>query len=202
MIILYIILIIAALIMLLLLLPARCVIMLNSDGGEILLKYLFFKYRLYPSGEIKRDVEKDIKEEKEEEKKDDKSGNVKRQLKILRTLISDILKTLKRLLKYTVNHAVTVEQFSISAVFGTEDPASAGMLCGMAYSAVYSAITVMQNNMKLKNYSVNITPDFYNSVFSGGVYIRIRTRIAHMIVLLFTLLNLVIKYILTARKIT
>lgn len=198
MIILYILLIITAVFLLLILAPARCILVINSDGGEITLKYLFLRIKLYPSEKKKSNTEKE--EKKEEKTKNKKNADIKNLIKTANSIKSNLFKTLSKLLRYISRHAVTIEELNISSRFGTGDPANTGMLYGAANAALYGIIGKLKSTMKLKKHNITLEPDFDNTVFSAGLYMRLRTRIVHMFYLLCILLNLVIKYRSAARR--
>ncbi len=196
MVILYIILIILALLIIISLLPARLIFLINSDGTVIELKYMFFKLRLYPSSKTKENVENG-----EAEKQKKKKQHSKNQFEILKSLFSDVIKTAKWLLHYIFCHAITIEELNIGATIGAPDPADTGMICGGAYAVIFQILGFMNQNMKLKKYEVDITPDFDNCIVSGGIYAILRTRIAHAFIILFMVLKLVIKYKQLSRRI-
>ncbi len=196
MIVLYIVLIILALLITVSLIPARFVFLINSDGTTIDLGYAFFKSRLYPTQKPKnRDTEN--KETKETENKQQS----KKQFVILKDLFDEIIKTSKQILHYIFAHAITIEELTISATVGTSDPADTGMVCGSAYAAIFQVLGFMKQNMKLKKHSVDIIPDFDNCVVKGGLHAILHTNLAHVLIISFMLLPLIIKYKLLSRRI-
>ena len=186
--------IIVALLIAISLVPARCTILINSDGAQIDIKYLFLKLCLFPR-------EKNVVKVENENEETKKKSNKKKQFDILTAMLGDIIKTTKRLLGYIFHYAVTIEELSISAAIGTKDPADTGMLCGGAYAVIYQTIGMLNAHTKIKRHSVEISPDFENEVISGGLFAVIRTRIAHLIIILFMLLKLITKYITISRRI-
>ena len=197
---LYIILIILAILLILLLLPARCIFLINSDGSSIDLKYAFFKFHLYPSSKTGRGV---VKDEEKKTAKDTKktSDNKKNQFDILKNMLGDIIKYAKKIIKYIFHNAITIEKLNISAHIGTGDPADTGIICGSAYASVFGALGFLSKHTKLKEHSVDIIPDFDNTVISGGLYAVLRTRIAHILILLTMVLKLIGKYKTVSRRI-
>ena len=97
-------------------------------------------------------------------------------------------------MRYIAHHAITIENLNISAKIGTGDPADTGIICGAAYSVIYQLIGTLSAAMKLKDHNVIIDPDFDNSEFSAGIYVHLRTRLAHLIILALFLAKLLIKY--------
>ncbi len=196
MIVIYIILIILALLLILCLLPVRLVFLINSDGATIDLGYMFLKMRLYPSLKTKHKAENNKKTEEEKKKKESN-----KQFEISKELFGEIIKTTKRLLRYIFHHAITIEELNISATVGTSDPADTGIICGSAYAAIFQALGFMKQNMKLKKFNVDISPDFDNCTISGGMYTVLRTRIARAFIMLYIILQLATKYKLLSRRI-
>ncbi len=196
MIVLYIILIILALLLIISLLPVRLVFVINSDGATIDLKYMFFKIKLYPSSKAKSKVE-----DKEVAKEKTNKQRSKNQFDVLKGLLGEILKSAKRLIHYIFCHAITIEELNISAKVGTDDPADTGIICGSAYAVIFQVLGTMSHHMKLKKHNVDISPDFDNCAISGGLYALLRTRIAHALVILYIVLQLIIKYKLLSRRI-
>ena len=200
MIALYIILIILAILLILSLLPARCIFLINSNGSSIDIKYAFFKFHLYPSSKTGRGV---VKDEEKKTSKDTKktSDDKKNQFDILKSMLGDIIKYAKKIIKYIFHNAITIEKLNISAHIGTGDPADTGIICGSAYASVYGALGFLSKHTKLKEHSVDVFPDFDNTVLSGGLYAILRTRIAHILILLTMVLKLTGKYKTISRRI-
>ncbi len=196
MVILYIILIILALLIIISLLPARLEFLINSDGTVIDVKYVFIKLRLYPSSGVKENSQSS-----EDEKQKKKKQHSKKQFEILKSLFGDIIKTAKKLLSYIIHHAITIENIDINAKVGTSDPADTGIICGGAYASIFQVLGFIKQNMKLKKYNVKILPDFDNCIVKGRMYAVLRTNIAHIIVILFIVLKLVMKYKKLSRRI-
>ncbi len=196
---LYIILTILAILLILSLLPARCIFLINSDGSSIDIKYAFFKFHLYPSSKTGRGVVKD--EEKKTASETKASEGKKNQFNILRNMLDDIIKYAKRIIKYIFHNAITIEKLNISAHIGTGDPADTGIICGGAYASVFGVLGFLSKHTKLKEHSVDISPDFDNTVISGGLYAILRTRIAHILILLTMVLKLIGKYKTISRRI-
>jgi len=191
MIILYIFIIILGLFVIASIIPIRCNFSANTEGTELKVRYLFFKYTLLPA-QSRKEKPKPDKPTKTEGKT--KKIDVKKTFAIIKEAKDDILKISGQAVRYIAKHAITLENFNISAKIGTGDPADTGMICGAAYSVVYQSIGVLVSAARLKDYNVLINPDFDNSTFSAGVHIRLRTRLVHLLILAVFLLRLLIKY--------
>ncbi len=187
-----IILIILILLALVFTIPIKFEAAINTEGAEIKIKYLFFKFTLFP-------VDKSEKADKTKKKSKNKSKtpsdkNSKKQLKFLYYFKNDLVSSIKKIVNYVLSHAIIIKKLNINIKIGTGDPADTGMLCGGLYSFVYSAIGLLQASTKLKDHNVIIDPDFENTSFQAGAYALLSTRLAHIFVLLITLIRLLIKY--------
>lgn len=192
MIALYIVLIILAILMIILLIPVRIFLRLNVDDGEVTIKYAFLKIKLYP---------REVMEKSEEEPDENKSDNDEPKKKPDKAMYFDFLKAIfddfkaiaSKLGRYTLRHAVRIRELNVSGVFGLGDPMYTGMLCGVIYPLIYNAIGVLDRNMRLDKWDVNLNPDFNNMKLSAGIYAEIRTRAAHFIAMLLISLGSLIR---------
>lgn len=189
---LYIAMIIIAVIGLIILIPVTAVISfaLNGSENEIIIRYLFFKLKLYPAEEKKKKSKKTDPEEKEP---DGKKKDIKGYIRTVRVSWDEIMQGVSKLLQYVVKRAITVSELNISAEFGLENPMNTGLAAGAANAAVYNVIGLLDRHAKLKKWSVDLRPDFDEPRMEAGVYCRLRTRIAHIFPLLAILLTTFIK---------
>lgn len=186
-----IILLVLALILLLLIAKIRIRIMMSTgDDNEIILKYLFFKVKLLP-----KTFTKDIGEEASKKNKGKKTKRTDKN-KHLRNLIDrkdDAKDGIFSLVRYIIDHALTVEELNISASFGLFDAMQTGILTGALNAFVYNIIGILDRNTKLKKWDVNLTPDFDNAVFKGGIYCVLRTTPMHLLAFSTILLRAIFK---------
>ena len=187
-----IILIILILLALVMIVPIKFEASVNTLGAQIKIKYLFFKFTLYPAD--KKEKEDKTQEKSKEKSKTSSEKNVKKQLKFLYYFKNDLVSAIGEIVKYILSHAIIIEKLNINAKIGTGDPADTGMLLGGLYSFVYSAIGLLHASTRLKEHNVIIDPDFEGANFQAGVYALLTTRLAHIFVLLITLVKLLIKY--------
>lgn len=182
---LYIVLIILAVIMLLFALPIDCVINVSYNDtenmGEIIVKYLFLKFKIFPSEkeaeEAAEDAEQEVEKEEPEKDKKDPAGVVKFGKTVYTEFKDDILDILNFFFRKTIR----VKELNISSVFGTGDPMYTGIALGAANAAVYNAIGVIDRNMKLDKWHVVINGDFDKACIAAGVYMKIRTNCLYII---------------------
>lgn len=177
---LYITFIILALIGLIMLLPITAVISfaLNSDENEIVIRYLFFKLKLYPKESV--DEEAPREEAEKEPQKDKKKKNALNYVETVRLSWTEMRYGISKLLEYVLKRAIIIKELNISVRFGTGDPMNTGLAYGGANAVVYNVIGLLDNHARLKKWNVELEPDFDNAVIEAGVYCRLRTRIAHI----------------------
>ncbi|HIT85948.1 MAG TPA: DUF2953 domain-containing protein [Candidatus Ornithomonoglobus intestinigallinarum] len=166
------------------LIPIRLTAFVNADGGEIKLGYAFLKLTLYPRPKKQHEKKSGGKTRSDGEKpKEKREFDIKELIKIFYAVKDDFFELLRVSSRYLAKHMIKIRELNISARFGTGDPAYTGMLCGAVYPAVYNAVGFADRHMRLKNRSVELSPDFNRACFSAGAYIEISTNILHFIVL-------------------
>ncbi len=181
---LYIILIILAVIMLLFLIPIDLRIRLscgeNGSEGVINVSYGFIKYTILPAK--KKDKSEKAKEKKEKEEKTKKDKDEKKQgntlllvKNVYTSLKDDIVKLINKFLKKTLR----IKELNISSRFGTGDAMYTGIAYGTASSFVYGLVSLADRHMTLDKWNVSLDADFDRACFSGGFYVKIRTRIMY-----------------------
>lgn len=164
--------------------PVRLTALVSLDERELVLRYAFLRFTVYPRSEKTKKHKKEEKQDREQPQKEGiKSGDVLRLLKFLKESKDDIKAVLSRTSEYMLKHAVKIRELNVSARFGTGDPAYTGMLCGAVYTAVYSAIGYAVRHMRLKKWSAELTPDFNRAYLSAGMYVQLSTNIFHGIAL-------------------
>lgn len=189
--VLYVTLIIIAIIGLIMLLPIKAVISfaLNSDENEIVIRYLFFKLKLYPKEVAEEEASKENGGTEEEKKK--KSS--KDFLETVKLTWSEMRWGISKLLEYILKRAIIIKELNISARFGTGDPMNTGLAYGGANAVVYNIIGLLDRQARLKKWSVELDPDFDNAVVEAGIYCRLHTRILHIFPLAAIILRTFVK---------
>lgn len=191
---LYIILIIAALIGLLLLLPIDCVADFSynkeNSRGAAVIKYAFFKFRIYP---LEKEIKKAEKETEKEAEKEEKELDPWGVTELVRTVYNELWDEISALIRQLFKRTVRIKELNISAKFGTENPMYTGIAAGAANSFVYNTIALIDKNMTLDSWNVFLEPDFDNACLCAGVYAKIRTSIKNILALGFKAAVLLLK---------
>lgn len=199
----YIVIAVIAVLMLALLIPVDCVIDLSyndkENRGAVIIKYLFFKFKIFPMEKEAEEIGKDIERETDEPAKDKK--DITGMIKFARTVYAELKPEILRLLNHFFTHTIEIRELNISSRFGTGDPMYTGIASGAVNAAVYNTVSVIDRHMTLDKWNVSLEPDFDNACMAVGVYIRIRTRIAYVIKLGFMAAVLLLRIKKVSRRI-
>ena len=177
----YILLIIIALIMLLSLVRINVVadFSYKSENNELYIKFLFIKSHLYPK--VKKDVDKGIEDyEENPEKINKETAGILERLAGAKYLYTNLKKDILKLLNYTFEKAIAIDELNISGVIGTGNPMYTGLVYGAVNSVVFGFLGTADRKMKLEKHHTDIKADFDNAVFSAGVYAVIYTRAMYL----------------------
>ena len=155
-----------------------------ENAGEIYVKYLFFKKKLFPREKKKETAEKATEEKSDTtaEKKDfDYYKSVlDSTARIFNLLKNDIVK----LLDYITSKAVVIKNISFDFTFGLDEPMYTGILTGIVYGVVYNILGTVDAHTNLKKHCVNIKPDFDNICHSIQFDCILRLKNVHIIFIL------------------
>lgn len=195
---LYIVLIILAVIGFLLLIPIKVIISfaVDDDNNEILVRYMFLKFRIYPGKEKKSG--KKTQEEKSEKQK--KTPDIKKYLHTTWDSREDIKKGISDILYYMIHHAVTVNELNISACFGFDDAMKTGIAAGWINAAVYNFIGLLDRFSRIRKWNVSLKPDFNSKCIKAGIYCVISTNTAHIFALGGIMLKMFLKFLRNIKK--
>lgn len=172
---LYIALIILAVIMIIILIPADCVIDFSynneKNNGNVVIKYLFLKFRILPPEKKKEEVS--------EEKKPKDKKDIIGQLEFGKAVYGELKQDILKIINHFFNRTIRIKELNISSRFGTGDPMYTGIAAGAANAAVYNAVAFIDRHMTLDEWNVSLDADFDNACIAAGIYIKIRTRILY-----------------------
>lgn len=189
----YIILSILAVLAILFLIPIHGVLTISYsdgyEGTELYGKFLFFKLPIYLSKKRKIAETYEEEEEKEEEEEHPNLKRLKPVKKIYK-LINMMSDDIYRIIKMLVSRMAKIKRIAIEASIGTDDAMQTGLAVGAANGFVYTLLGMMDNTMKLKEYSVNIEPDWNREIVDAGLYVDIYTNTFHLIRLFGALVSL------------
>lgn len=176
-----------------------------EDDVTVSLKWLFLKFDILPKHEKKPKKEKK-KKEKEKEKKENeivsepkkkKNDNMfvrfyhNRGVEGVVQLLKDAAKALGGMFK-RIGRAFLFEELFIALTVGAGDSAETAIKYGKTCSAAFPAMGFIVNNMRVKKYSIDISPDFIYGNNAAKLHTRISVRpislINAIIIVLFELL--------------
>lgn len=171
----------AILVLIVLLLSIKITLIADYDNElNIVIKWLFFKAKLYPPKEKKGKKKKGVKKTKKISKKKEKPNTLRRLLKEQGfkgafNFLKDISKLLKHTVKKVLKRTIIKELF-IDITVVAEDSAKTAIKYGEICSGAYSAIALLSSLMKVRKKDININTDFLANKttvkFRLNVYIR------------------------------
>ena len=164
----------------------------TGNEGEIEIRYLFLKFKVFPKKE--ETAEKEIEEvEKKEETKDRKKHDLIKYFKIFAEVFDDLKKGVFSLLNYIIHHLITLKKLNISAIYGTGDAMYTGIMTGLVNGFVYNIVGLLSRNVKLKDYNINLKENFSEKELSAGVFCVLNTNVWHILALGAIVLKTAIK---------
>ena len=163
---------------------------------EIKLKFLFFKFVIFPKAEAEKKVKKKEKPKKEKPKKEKPKKDIKSTLSLVKDMYRTVLDAVGNILSYVDNHQIAVKTIRISARLGLGDSAATGMATGVAYAFVYNTIGWISRHTKLGSYTVNIEPNFNTKHIDAGVFCVFRSNLLKIIALCVFLVKEALKVII------
>lgn len=188
-------------------------------------KWLFIKFRIYPEDEEKKAKKEAKKAEKEQKKKNSKKEKPKKEkteesaspksnifrdfynnqgfaatVNLIRTAAAQLGGFLKGVYRAFVIENLTV----LLKVSAGDDAAQTAIKYGKVCSAVYPAMGFICSNMKVKQYDVNVVPDFISAentaTFKLSLSVRPIKLTNAVIVLAFRLIFKVLLKLLKGSK--
>jgi len=138
----------------------------DKDKLRIIIKFLFFKIKVFPVSP---------KKQKKSETKDKTDENL--------DVISSVKKAVFHLTDFIkiIKHKLTISDFKLTAEIGTGDAAQTAILCGTCYAAVYSVLGPLQNIFIINPPQILINPVYNGKTakveYSGKISARVITYI-------------------------
>lgn len=170
----------------------------DTSNAEVILKYGFITYKLYP-----KKKEKSKKEEKEEDKQEkeplsfeQKKQEIEKYIRIFNNIKGDV----SRVLTYMTKRAVVFDNIEIKSEFGFEDAMQTGIFTGIYNGFVYSILGVIHNNSKLKKMDVNLSPNFDKKCFYNRFCCILHIKTVHIMIIAFKVLKIYRKIKKEGRK--
>lgn len=153
------------LILLLLASPVSLSVRLEQEW-QVVLRYLFLSFRLWPQKEKEETAEPETTE-KEKEKNEEKAGKKallldtlkRRSIPGLLDLLSEAASLAVSVLKRFLSH-VHVSEFDLCLTVAGEDAANVALQYGNACAVVYPAVHALMAACRCSRYGVSVVPDF------------------------------------------
>lgn len=183
-----------------LLIPVRLEVLYEKaeeQNAEVILKYGFVKFKLYPNKKEKEKKEKTEetaeKEEKIPEKEpfsfEKKKAELEKYIRIFEKIKKDVIKVLS----YLAKRAVKIDYIEIKSEFGFEDAMQTGIFTGLFNGFVYSVLGVIHHNMTLRDMKVNLEPKFEKKCFNNHFYCILHIKTVHIMIIAFNVLKIYAK---------
>lgn len=136
-----------------------------SDKLTLRLRVLFLTFTLIPQKEKKKQKKPKRKKKKEKDQKSDKSYvkklSSKKGVEGIVSMIVELAKLAGTTLKGLLSHTV-INKFDVKLTVVGEDAADTALKYGKVCSVFYPAVTIICENAKCKDYSLDVAPDFAN----------------------------------------
>lgn len=176
----------------LLLFPIRLCVSYTKDEDSSIstadIKYMFFKFRVYPNGKPKKEKQKQ-KSEKKKVSFEEKKTLLGQYIEIFNAIKNDIIK----ILDYASSKALVIEKIGVNIDFGFEDAMNTGIFTGLLNGFVYNVLGVIHHRARLEEMNVNIQPVFGNPCFKTHIECIFRLKNVHIIVVAVNVLKLLRK---------
>ncbi|WHH59443.1 DUF2953 domain-containing protein [Petroclostridium sp. X23] len=88
------------------------------------------------------------------------------------------------------------EDFIFHFDFGFGDAALTGMASGLIWGACYNTLSIIDNNLVLKQQDIRINPCFNDTIFQIKWYCIFSIRIVHIIIIFFIFIYSIIRYMI------
>lgn len=179
---------------LLLLLPIVVTADLGSEPA-VFLKYLCFKFRLYPKPQKQKKEKPEKKgQQKQQQKSHRKKKTERKSISHYVDKYGDLVKSALKLLGKLTKH-LTVNRLEVSVTVGDEDAAKVAVEYGAVCAALYPTLGLLDSVLEIKQSEINITPDYDSKTSKGTFYADVRIRAFHVVAALFGLASSLIKYL-------
>ena len=188
---------IIAVIFVLLMLPVRLLVDYKKDEitneTSFVIKYLFWKFRLF---EEKDKPKEKPKQEKEPLSFEEKRDKVSKYIKIF----EDTKDEAAEILDYASQNALVFEKIYTDIEFGFEDAMHTGIFTGVLNGFVYGVLGFIHQHSRLLDMRVNIQPIFDNPCFKMKAGCILRLKNVHIIIVAINILKILRKIRKTERS--
>lgn len=163
---------------LLLLLPI--VVTADLDGEpEVFVKWLCFKFQLYPKKQKKKKPKKN-KSVKDVQKADVKKKNNNKSISHYVDKYGDLLKAVLKSVGNLLKH-LKINRLEVSVVVGDEDAAKVAVEYGAVCAVLYPVLGLLDSAIDIKQSEISINPDYNSKTSKGRFYADVRIRAFHVL---------------------
>ena len=159
---------------------------INEFSAQV--RFLFVKIPLYPRPKKKEAAEKKRNEEKEKNEKDEKDASKSKIREILEQkglsgflgIIREFSSVATGAAKKLFSHLV-IDRIILHVTVADEDAAQAAILYGEVCAGVYTPMGILLNQLKYKEYHIEVVPDFQKKKCGIQFYAKIHIRLLFLI---------------------
>ncbi len=188
-----------ALIFVLLMMPIRLLVDYKKDEvtneKSLVLKYMFFNFKLFGDKKKEKPKEKP-KEEKKPISFAEKRDKVSKYIQIF----EDTKDEVRQILDYAADRAIVFEKIYTDIEFGFEDAMHTGIFTGVLNGFVYGVLGFIHQHSRLLDMRVNIQPNFENPCFKVQAGCILRLKNVHIIIVAINILKILRKIRKTERS--
>ena len=190
--------VLSALFVLFLLIDVRIEVCFDYDEVEkksnVLLKYGFIKYTIYPKKNPKKTAKAQKKSGTEEEKEEQFSfENKKREIEKYIRIFDAIKGEITKLLSYLARRAVVFDKIEVKSDFGFEDAMDTGIFTGIYNGFIYSVIGVIHHTSTIRDMDIKLQPIFGKKCFYNRFSCILHIKTVHIIIIAFSVLKILRK---------
>ena len=157
-------------------------IIVTADLGgepEVFLKWLCFKFRLYPK-KPKTKKGKRGKSAKTSSKTDAKKKSRNKSISHYVDKYGDLLKAVLKSVGNLLKH-LKINCLEVSVVVGDEDAAKVAVEYGAVCAVLYPVLGLLDSAIDIKQSEISIKPDYNSKTSNGRLYADVRIRVFHVL---------------------
>ena len=159
--------------------PIRFGIRYEKKNVEEWLRIGFFKLELNKKEKKEKAIQKESDEVQNSEKpKQSLTSKIKKGINIYNNNAEDI----KGVVGYVAKKAIIFDDIDVNFEYGTDNPATTGILYGVINGIVYGILGVIANSIKVKKQNIIISPDFNSAKIEIGAGCIVKLKNVHIII--------------------
>ena len=137
----------------------------------------------------KQTKKKKVSQKGDTQNKKNKSYKISDVINIYNVFSEDIHK----LIEYSANNALVFKNIDIRIDYGTGDAATTGITYGIISGIIYTLTGIIDSVCGVQSKSIQLSPDFFNSLFTADCGCILRLRNVHIIIIAIKFLLLMSK---------